>query len=109
MTAGNIYYFMFFLREIFPLSRLLGAVLSPKVNDSMIIRDNSSPGGKDVSKVLRKMLNAVAFNTALKTVGKNSENTSSKPCNFSTMQNIRMQCELTEGLHRSKRIEAAAR
>ena len=45
------------------------------------------------------MLNSVTFRTALKAVGKNSENMSSKIYNFSTMQNIRMQYELYEGLH----------
>ena len=53
------------------------------------------------------MVNAEIFRTALKAVGKNSENMSSKVYNFSTMQNIRMQCELYEGLHGPKRTEAA--
>ena len=58
---------------------------------------------------LSKMVNAVTFfRTALKAVGKNSENMSSKIYNFSTMQNIRMQYELYKELHRSKGTEAAA-
>ena len=48
------------------------------------------------------MVTAVTFRIALKAVGKNSENMSSKIYNFSTMQNIRMQYELYEGLHKSK-------
>jgi hypothetical protein len=53
------------------------------------------------------MVNGVTFRTALKAVGKNSENRSSKIHNFSTMQNIRMQYKLYEELHRPKRTEAA--
>jgi hypothetical protein len=45
------------------------------------------------------MINAMTLRKALKDVGKNSENMSSKICNFSTMQNIRMQYELNEGSH----------
>ena len=56
---------------------------------------------------LANMVNGVTFRTALKAVGKNSENMSSKIYNFSTMQNIRMQYELYEGLHGPKRTEAA--
>jgi hypothetical protein len=41
-------------------------------------------------------------------VGKNSENMSSKIYTFSTMQHIRMQYELFEGLYKPKRTEAAA-
>ena len=65
--------------------------------------------------------NAVTFNTAPKAFRKNSENMSSseiqeyinqfKICplqDFSTMQNIRMQYELYEGLHESKGTKAAA-
>jgi hypothetical protein len=40
------------------------------------------------------MVNAVAFRTVLKAVGKKSRNMSSEIYNFSTMQNIRMQYEL---------------
>lgn len=43
------------------------------------------------------MVNTGTFRTALKAMGKNSENMSSKIYNFSTMQNIRMQYELHEG------------
>jgi hypothetical protein len=50
----------------------------------------------------------MTFRTALKALGKNAENMSSKICNFSTMQNIRMQYELYEGLHESQRTEATA-
>ena len=61
-----------------------------------------SPGGKGVANV-----SARTFRTVLKAVGNNSENMSSKIHNslqdFSTMQNIRMQYELYEGLHRPER------
>lgn len=53
------------------------------------------------------MVTAVTFRTALKAVGKNSEN-EFKMYNFSTKQNIRMQYELYERLHGPKRTEAAA-
>jgi hypothetical protein len=44
----------------------------------MIIKGSKSlsPGGKGVSNVLSKMVNAVTFKTALKAVRKNSKNTS---------------------------------
>jgi hypothetical protein len=50
------------------------------------------------------VVNIVTFRTVHKAVGKNSENISSKiyKQDFSTMQNIRMQYELYEGLHRPK-------
>jgi hypothetical protein len=48
------------------------------------------------------MVNGETAKTALKAVGKNSENMSSKIYNFSTIQNIRMQYELHQELHRSK-------
>ena len=51
------------------------------------------------------MVNAETFRTALKAVGKNSENMSSKIYNFSTMQNIRMQYELYEGLHGPRKTD----
>jgi hypothetical protein len=53
---------------------------------------------------------AETIRTALKAVGKNSENMSSKiyKQDFSTMQNIMMQYELYEGLHGPKRSEATA-
>jgi hypothetical protein len=41
-------------------------------------------------------------------VGKNMENMSSKIQSLSTMQNIRMQYELYEGLHGPRKTEAAA-
>jgi len=75
----------------------------------MIIRDSTSAGGKGASVSLAKMINAVTFRIFLKAVGKNSKNMSSKiyKLDFSTMQNIRRQYELYEGLHGSKRTEAA--
>ena len=57
---------------------------------------------------LSKMVNAETFRAALKAVGKNSENLSSNICNFSTMQNVRMQYELYKELFRPKRTVAAA-
>lgn len=53
------------------------------------------------------MANAKSFRTALKAVGKNAENMSSKICNSSTMQNISIQYELNKELNRSKGTEAA--
>jgi hypothetical protein len=50
----------------------------------------------------------VTFETALKAVGKNTENMSLKTYNFSSMQNIRMQYALYKELHRPKGTEAAA-
>jgi hypothetical protein len=83
----------------------LGNVLSAKVNDSMIIRDRVNQRGKSVSVSLAKMIDAVTFKTTLKTMGKNSENMSSKIYNiynFSTMQNIRMRSEFYKGPKRTK-------
>jgi hypothetical protein len=54
------------------------------------------------------MVNAETFRAALKALGKNSENLSSNICNFSTMQNVRMQYELYKELFRPKRTVAAA-
>ena len=62
-----IFYSMFLLR---------GNVLSAKVNDSMIIRDSMSQGGKGVPISLAIMVNVMIFRTALKAMGKNSENMS---------------------------------
>ena len=56
---------------------------------------------------LSKMVNVVTFSTALKAVGKNSENTSSRMYYFSTLQNVRMQYESYEGLHIPRRTKAA--
>ena len=53
-------------------------VFSNKVNDSMIMRYSTSLGGEGVSMSLAKMINTVTFRTALKAVGKNSENMSSR-------------------------------
>jgi hypothetical protein len=50
----------------------------------------------------------VTFRADLKAVGKNAENMSLKIHNLSTRQNIRMQYELYNKLHRSKGTEAAA-
>jgi hypothetical protein len=65
----------------------------------MIIRNSMSQGGKDMCNDFRKMVNAVTYKTTLKAIGKNSKNMSSKIYkeNISTMQNIKMQCELYEG------------
>jgi hypothetical protein len=57
---------------------------------------------------LSKMVKAVTFKTALKAVGKNSENMSSRIYSFSTVQNLRMHYELYAGLYRPKRTETAA-
>jgi hypothetical protein len=54
------------------------------------------------------MVKALTFSIALTAVGKNSENTSSKIYNFSTMRNLRMQYELYEGILRFKKAEAAS-
>jgi hypothetical protein len=59
----------------------LGNILSAKVNDSMIIRSSSSPGGKGVFMPLTKLLKALIFRIALKAVEKNSENPSLKSYN----------------------------
>ena len=85
---------MFLCQEIFSLQRSLGKVLSAKVNDSMTIRDSMNLRGKGVSMFLAKIVNSETFWIALKAVGKNSENMSSKIYNFSTTQNIRLQYEL---------------
>lgn len=47
------------------------------------------------------------FKTVLKTVGKKAENMNTKLNNFPAMQNIRMQNELNEELHKPKKTEAA--
>jgi hypothetical protein len=62
-----------------------GNILPAKVNDSMIIRNSMSPESKGQSEFLTKVMNTVTFRTTLKTVRKNSENTSLKIYNFSTM------------------------
>jgi hypothetical protein len=49
------------------------------------------------------MVNAGTFRPALKDVRKNSENMSSKIYKYSTMQNIKMQYELYDGHHESKK------
>jgi hypothetical protein len=43
----------------------LGNILPAKVNDSVIIRNSRSPGGKGVPSVLSKMIN-VTFKIALR-------------------------------------------
>ena len=50
---------------------------------------------------------AGTFRIALKTLGKNSKNMSSKKYNFSTMQNIKIQYELNEGFHESMHYDPA--
>jgi hypothetical protein len=55
-----------------------------------------------MSKKKKKKVNAVTFRTALKAVGKNSQNMRSKIHTFSTMKNIRMHYELYKELHRLK-------
>jgi hypothetical protein len=84
--------------------------LPAKVNDSMIIRSSTSPGGKAVCMSLAKMVNAVTSRSALKAVGKSYENTMNlyRIYNFSTMQTIRMHYELYESLYSPKRTKAAA-
>jgi hypothetical protein len=64
---------------------LLGNVLSAKVNESIIIKGSMSLGGKYMSIFLVKMVNTVTFRTALKAMGKNSENLSYMLYNFSIM------------------------
>jgi hypothetical protein len=51
--------------------------LPVSVNDSLLIRDSSRLGGKGVASVSAKSVNTGTFRTALKAVGKNSENMSS--------------------------------
>ena len=86
-----------------------GHALPVKVSDSVIIRSSMSPGGKCMyTMFLSKMVIAMIFRMALKAVGKNYENMSLKIHNFSTMQNIRIQYELYEGLHGPKRTDTAA-
>jgi hypothetical protein len=60
--------------------RLLENVFPAKVNISIIIRNTVIPGSKNVSDVPQKIGNTitVTFRTALKAVGKNSENMSSR-------------------------------
>ena len=67
------------------------------MDDSRIIRDSTTPGDQGVSMSLANMVNAMTFRTSINTVGKNSENMSSKVYNFSHMQNKRVQYELYKG------------
>jgi hypothetical protein len=85
--------------EIVSLPRLSGNVFCAKVNESMIIKDRASSGGKGVSSVLSKMVNTMTCRTVLK--GKNFKylSSSSRMYNFSTVQNISMQYQLYVGLH----------
>ena len=69
-----LYNNVYFLLQIPPSGNFLRA----KVNDSMIIENSMSSGGKGVSNVLSKMVNAETFRTSLKVVGKNSKNMSSR-------------------------------
>ena len=57
---------------------------------------------------LAKSVNTVTFGTALKAMGKNSENMSSKIHNFSTMQNIMMQYKLNKELCIPRKTEVTA-
>ena len=68
----------------------LGNVFPAKVNDSIIIRNSTSPEAKVCLKFSAKMVNPGTFRTAFNAVRKNSENMSSRTYNFSNMQNIRM-------------------
>jgi ABC-type uncharacterized transport system permease subunit len=52
------------------------------------------------------MVNTETFRTALKAVGKISENISSIMYNFAIMQNIKMQYELYKELCKSQRTQA---
>jgi hypothetical protein len=52
------------------------------------------------------MVNPGTFRTTLKAMGKNSKYMSLKIYNFSTMEKIRMQYELYEGLHECKGTKA---
>jgi hypothetical protein len=75
----------------------------------MIIRSSMNPeSGRQGCVCFIKMVNTVTFRTDLKTVGKTSENTSSRIYNLSAMQNIRKQYQLYEGLNRPKRTEVGA-
>lgn len=87
------------------MPRLSRNVFPVKFNDFMIIRNSTSLGGKGVSN--RKVVNAMTFRTALKAERMNSENRSLRIYNISSMQNIRMQYKLYEGLLRHERTEAA--
>ena len=82
----------------------MGNALPVKVNGSMIIRNSMSLGDENV--FFSKVVNAVTFRTALKAVGKSSENMNSRT--YATMQNIWVQYELYEGFHRPQRTETAA-
>jgi hypothetical protein len=55
----------------------------------MIIRNNTSPGGNNVSDVSQQGVNTVTFRTTLNAVGKTFENTSVRiyKQDLSTMQN----------------------
>jgi hypothetical protein len=53
-------------------------VFSANVNDSMIIRNSMNLGIDGVYMFLAKRVNTVTFRIALKAVGKNTENMSSK-------------------------------
>jgi hypothetical protein len=103
---------MFLFWGMFSLSRLLRNIIPAKVNDSMITRNSTILGSKNVSGNSPQNDDLVTFRTVLKAVGNNSENMSSKIHNslqdFSTIQNIRMQYELYEGLYRPERTEAFA-
>jgi hypothetical protein len=67
----------------------------------MIIRRHGVQEVK-VRLKLQQNIKSGTFETAHKSVEKNSENMDSKIYNFSTMQKIRIQHELYEGLYESK-------
>lgn len=73
----------------------------------MIIRSSQISRGKAGSMFLSKMVNAVIFRTAPKTMRNNSENRSSEiyKQDFTTTQNIRMRYEFYEGLQEPKRTK----
>jgi hypothetical protein len=56
--------------------------------------------------LIEKLITIVTFSTTLKTVGKNSENMSYRNYKFPAMQDIRIQYELHDELHRPKSTEA---
>lgn len=69
---------MFLFLDMFSLARLLGNVLSAKINDSMIIRNNTIIGSKNVPGVPQQNNNAVTFRTTLKGMKKNPKNMKSR-------------------------------
>jgi hypothetical protein len=89
----------------YPFSRLLGNVISAKVND----HDNQSQhkSRRMCLCFYRKWQNADNFRIAFKAMIKNSEIMTSNIYDFSTMQNIRVLYELFKEIHGYRRAEAA--